>query len=446
MKRISLLLALIISGIVNVMAQGPESGSMLNYNSLENKLKKSDANIQDPKKGIEPKVWIERAKLFQDIAEVNIQMLRNGMTATEVKLFYKEPKETKKVQVNGVENDQFVYERMVVNVENGTVKSWQETQVIHPTPLKEALNCYNKASELDKEGKTKKKITEGLKDLKTKLEKKALNEYNLKDFNKSFDAFSTMVEIGENPLVNTNDTLIIYYTGVTASEANKPTEAIKYFKKAMALNYNSPALYLDLNKAYAASGDSTQALESLKSGFTKYPENVSILIELINYYLVKGQSEQALAYLEKAKSNDPNNKSFYFAEGTLYDKMGKTQDAIKAYNKSIELDPKYFDAYYNIAVVFYNNAVKLMEEAVNEQDNKKYLEKKSVAEEEFKKAIPYMEKASEINPSDRPSLETLKSLYYRMKMNDKLEEVTKKIKELENNPAKGDQKAATPGN
>lgn len=431
MKRISLLLALIISGIVNVLAQGTESTSMLNYSSLENKLKKSDVAIQDPKKGIDPKTWIERAKLFQDIAEVNVQMLRNGMTATELKLFYKEPKEIKKVEVNNVATDQYVYDRMLVNVENGNVKSWQETQVIHPDPLKEALNSYNKASELDKEGKTKKKITEGLKDLKTKLEKKALNEYNLKDFNKSYEAFKAMVEIGENPLINTSDTLIIYYTGVTASEAGKPGEAITYFKKAMALNYNSPAIYLDLNKAYVASGDSAQALESLKNGFIKYPDNVSILIELINYYLVKGQSEQALQYLEKAKNNDPNNKSFYFAEGTLYDKMGQTQNAITAYNKSIELDPKYFDAYYNIAVVFYNNAVKLMEEAVNEQDNKKYLEKKSVAEEEFKKAIPYMEKANEINPTDRSSLETLKSLYYRMKMNDKLEEVTKKIKELE---------------
>lgn len=431
MKRISFLLALIAAGVMNVIAQAPEgTGVTLNYGALEKKMQKSDQTIQDPKKGSDPKIWIERAKLFQDIFDVNTQILRNGMPASELKLFYKEPKEIKNLEVAGAPVEQYVYEKLNINLENGAVKSWQETQVMHPDPLQEALNSYNKAIELDKEGKSKKKITEGLKELRNKFEKEALNEYNLKDFAKSYDAFKSMVDISENSLINNADTLIVYYTGITASEAGKPAEAIKYFQKALALNYTSPSIYLDLNKAHLASGDSTQALTALQQGFQKYPDNVSILIELINYYLVKNQSREALEYLDKAKSSDPNNKSFYFAEGTLYDKMGESDNAIKAYNKSIELDPTYFDAYYNTAVVYYNTAVKLMEEAVNEPDNKKYLEKKSVAEEEFKKAIPYMEKASELNPKDISSLETLKALYYRLKMNEKLEQVNQKLKEL----------------
>lgn len=430
MKRISLLFALIVAGLVNMLAQAPEGGAALNYSALEKKLQKSDQTIQDAKKGSEPKTWIDRAKIFQDVFDVNTQMLRNGMSATEVKLFFKEPKEVKKVEMAGSVVDQYVYERLIINMENGTVKSWQETQTIHPQPLQEALNSYKKAIELDKDGKAKKKITEGLKELKTKFEKQALNEYNLKDFAKSHEAFRSMVEIGENSLVNTSDTLIIYYTGITASEAGKPAEAVKYFNKALELKYSAPSIYLDLYKAHMASGDSTQALNSLQQGFQKYPENVSILIELINYYLVKGQSKEALEYLAKAKATDPNNKSFYFAEGTLYDKMGDSENAIKAYDKSIELDPAYYDAYYNAAVVYYNTAVKMMEEAVNEADNKKYMEKKALAEEQFKKAIPYMEKASEINPKEVSPLETLKALYYRLKMNDKLEQVNQKLKEI----------------
>jgi tetratricopeptide (TPR) repeat protein len=423
-------MALIIAGLFKVIAQAPDGSSALNYSALEKKLQKSDQTIQDPKKGSDPKTWIERAKIFQDIAEVNTQMLRSGMSAAELKLFYKEPKEIKNVEINGSNVEQYVYDKVLVNLENGSIKSWQETQTIHPQPLKEALNSYNKAIELDKEGKSKKKIVDGLNDLKAKFEKQALNEYNLKDFTKSHEAFRSMVDISENKLINTNDTLIIYYTGVTANEAGKPAEAINYFKKAVALNYNSPSIYLDMNKAYLATGDSAQALSSLQEGFQKYPDNVSILIELINYYLVKGQSKEALEYLAKAKANDPNNKSFYFAEGTLYDKMSDANNAIKAYDKAIEIDPKYYDAYYNAAVVYYNSAVKMMEEAVNETDNNKYLEKKAAAEEQFKKAIPYMEKASEINPQETSPLETLKALYYRLKMNDKLEQVNQKLKEL----------------
>ncbi len=418
--------------MVSAMAQVPVgTGATLNYGAIEKKLQKSDQTIQDSKKGSDPKTWLERAKIFQDIFDVNTQLLRSsGMAVPELKLLYKEPKEIKKIEQGGSVIDQYVYDRILINVENGNVKSWEETQVINPEPLKEALKSYTKASELDKDGKLKKKITEGLKELKSKFEKQALNEYNLKNFAKSHEAFKSIVEIGENPLVNTSDTLIIYYTGVTANEAGKPGEAIKYFNKAIDLKYNSPSVYLDLSKAYLATGDSAQSINALQQGFQKYPENVSILIELINYYLVKGQSKEALEYLNKAKESDPNNKSFYFAEGTLYDKMGDSENSINSYNKSIELDPSYYDAYYNAAVVYYNSAVKMMENAVNESDNKKYLEKKALAEEEFKKAIPYMEKASEINPNELSPLETLKALYYRLKINDKLEIVNQKIKEL----------------
>lgn len=431
MKRLTILFALIVAAFANVLAQAPDgAGTTINYGAIEKKIQKSDQSIQDPKKSSDPKTYIERAKVFQEAADANTLLLRNGMTANELKLFLKEPKEVKQVEKDGAVFEQYVYDRINVNLEGGNVKSWEETKAIHPDPLKEALNSYNKAVELDKEGKNKKKIAEGLKELKGLYEKVALNEYNLKNFEKSFNAFSSMVEIGENPLVNTADTLIVYYTGVTANEAGKPAEALKYFKKAMDMNYNNPSVYIDLSKAYAATGDSAQSLASLQKGFSKYPDNVSIIIELINYYLTKGQSKEALEYIGKAKANDPNNKSFYFAEGTLYDKMGNSEASIKAYSKAIELDPNYFDAYYNAAVVYYNSAVRMLDEASKETNDKKYEEKKALAEEEFKKAIPFMEKASELNPKELSPLETLKSLYYRLKMNDKLEAVNAKIKVL----------------
>lgn len=431
MKRIFFLIVFVIAGMINVIAQSADGTSpSQNTAALEKKMQKSDQSIQDPKKGIDPKTWMDRAKVFEDIYDSNTQFLRNGMPVTELKIIFKEPKEIRKIEVGGASVEQYVYDRININLENGSVKSWEETKTVHPDPLKEALNSFNKAIELDKEGKLKKKITEGLKELKAKFEKKALNDYNLKDFSKSYEGFKSMVEINENSLLNVADTAIVYYTGVTANEAGKPSEAIPYFKKAIAMNYNSPMIFLDLDKAYLALGDSTQALSALQQGNQKYPENVSILIELINYYLVKGQSTEALDYLNKAKNNDPNNKSFYFAEGVLFDKMGEMEKSITAYNKAIELDPTYFDAYYNAAVVYYNYGVKLLEEAQNEKDNNKYLEKKAASEGEFKKAVPYMEKASEINPKDVSSLETLKSLYYRLKVNDKLEQVNQKLKEL----------------
>jgi tetratricopeptide (TPR) repeat protein len=237
--------------------------------------------------------------------------------------------------------------------------------------------------------------------------------------------------------VNVIDTLIIYYTGLTANESKNYDDAITYFQKAADLKYKEPGLYNNLYKAYLAKGDSTKAFNSLKQGFAAYPENVGILIEIINYYLITNESQAALEYLEKAKKNDPGNKSFYFADGTLYDKIGNMDKAVESYKKAIELDPNYFDAYFNLAVVYFNNAVKLTEVANSELDNKKYLDKKTIADEEFKKVIPHMEKAYEIAKASpdgatnmRSALETLKTLYYRLKMTDQLDRVNKLLQDL----------------
>jgi Flp pilus assembly protein TadD len=155
--------------------------------------------------------------------------------------------------------------------------------------------------------------------------------------------------------------------------------------------------------------------------------------------LITNNSQAALEYLDKAKKNDPNNKSFYFADGTIYDKIGNMDKAVEAYNKAIAIDPNFYDAYFNLAVVYFNSAVKLTEAANAELDNKKYQDKKNLADEEFKKAIPHMEKAYEVAkglttpeaPANmKQALETLKQLYYRLKINDQLERVTKLLQDM----------------
>ena len=46
----------------------------------------------------------------------------------------------------------------------------------------------------------------------------------------------------------------------------------------------------------------------------------------------------------------------------------------------------------------------------------------------FKQALPFLEKAAELNPTDRNTLMSLKQLYARLGMNDKYKEVEQKLK------------------
>ena len=140
-----------------------------------------------------------------------------------------------------------------------------------------------------------------------------------------------------------------------------------------------------------------------------------------------------MKYLDMAIQQDPENASFYFALGTLYDKLGNLEDSKKCYEKAIELKEDYFDAYYNLGALYFNRGVKQVDvaNAVPANEPERYEAEKAKADVEFKKAIPYMEKAHECNPKDRYTLESLKALYYRQKMTDKQKEVEEKLKNLE---------------
>jgi tetratricopeptide (TPR) repeat protein len=226
------------------------------------------------------------------------------------------------------------------------------------------------------------------------------------------------------------DTIYIYYAGRAAFEDKNYAEANRLFEEAANNKFEDPFLYVFRKQSYFASGDTAKGFEIISAGFKKYPENQSILIELINYYMVTNQTDDALQKLAIAKAGDPQNVSYVFAESSLYDRMGRYEDAEKSYKTCLEMDPNFFDANFNLAVLYFNKAVKIYEDASKVADNTEYEKIKTEGDNMLLKSVPYMEKAHEINPTDRASLETLKTIFYRLKMTDKYQVVVDQLNSL----------------
>jgi tetratricopeptide (TPR) repeat protein len=433
MKRTSwFLIALIIFTGSSLKSQTPEGTTpALNYSGLESKLKKSDADILDPKKSVKVKTWISRASLLVDIYNINNDILRKGMDPVSVKIFYKEPKEIQTAQEGADKIEIYVYERVNMKFRNGKLESWTETQKIHPDPLNEAINAINEAVKINTDGKADKDIVDVVINLKIALETEAVMQYDKKDFKASHDHFVKLLDLNKLPqMKNQIDTVYLYYGGRAAYEDSNYVEANRLFEEAAANKYEDPFLYVFRKQSYFASGDTAKGVAVITEGFKKYPENQSILIELINYYMVSNQTDAALKMLSIAKAGDPKNVSYVFAESTLYDRMGKFEDAEKSYKNCIEMDPNFFDANFNIAVLYFNKAVKIYEDASKVSDNTAYEKSKTEGDAMLLKAVPYLEKAHEIDSTYRPALETLKTIFYRLKMDDKYQEVVKKLSAL----------------
>ena len=301
-------------------------------------------------------------------------------------------------------------------------------------PLSEALNSYKKALQLDTKGRNSNSILIKLTLMENDFMNQAVDAFNNEDYNKALTSFEQILDMKQLPVFqkdnkNAVDTVIIFNAGLAAFNAENYNKAIQYYKEAAKYGYNGGRTYSLLSKSYLENKDTVTAITTLTEAFEKYPTDNSVLVEMINIYISTKKTEEAMKYLNLAIEQDPSNPSYFFARGSLLDGMGKQDEAIKSYEKSIELNKDYYDAYYNLGALYYNNGVKQIEVAnkVPANQNDLYDEELAKSDVWFSKALPYMERCQEIKPGDTYLLESLKNLYYRLKQLDKYEEVLKKL-------------------
>ncbi len=292
---------------------------------------------------------------------------------------------------------------------------------ISDDPLSEALRSYKKADELDDKGKYDKELKIKFTFLQPDLTDQAVQAFNNQDYNKAFQSFEQLLEVGEVPVIKQDnpgvvDTVIMYNAGLAAYNAEKYDQAIKYYRKVAELGYNEGRTYILISAAYKMNKDTASALEALKEGFEKYPNDNDILTEMISIYLQIDQKDEAMRYLNLAIEQDPTEPQFYFARGSLYDALNEDEKTIENYKKAIELDDTYFNAHFNLGAYYYNKGVEQYEKAIDvpANENERYEQELAKCDKWWDLALPHMIKCHEIKSDDRATIETLKNLYYRM--------------------------------
>lgn len=312
---------------------------------------------------------------------------------------------------------------------------------LNADPLTVAFDSYMKALQLDDKDRFSKSVKIKLTLLIGDLTNQAVAGFNEEKYDKALRSFEQIMAIEKNPVYRGEDktsvdTVIIFNAGLAAYNAKNYDKAIEYYKEAAKYKYNGAKTYTLISDSYMLKQnkqDSVNALQVLEEGLKEYPQNGNLLVLIINYYLNSNKKDEAMKYLDIAIAQDPKNSSYYFVQGTLYDKLQKIDEAAASYQKAIELKNDYFDAYYNLGALYYNKGVKQVDvaNAIPSNQPEKYEQEKNKADIEFKKALPYMEKAHEINPTDKFTMESLKTLYYRLKMLDKHAEIVEKLKSLQ---------------
>ena len=224
--------------------------------------------------------------------------------------------------------------------------------------------------------------------------------YALGFFNKSINAAEIFDKI---------DSLGIYNAALSAEQLKKYSLAQEYYNRLIEIKYGGARIYSFLANAYLKSGDTTKNFSTILTGREMYPEDHDLLIEELNYHIEHDQYKDALVILESELEKEPKNATYLFYKATVHDNLGEYDAAEVAYRKCLSVKPDYFDALYNLGALLFNKGLDISDSAYRSNEVDEALLEKS--RDYFRRALPHLEKANEINEYDQTTLRSLQKIY-----------------------------------
>jgi tetratricopeptide (TPR) repeat protein len=264
-----------------------------------------------------------------------------------------------------------------------------------------------------------------------------VNFYRKADYEKAYSDFNKAITISTLSFIVDGE--LYYIASRAALKTKRFAEVISLCELLQQLDYGQDEgikveIIINHAIAYRETGNADKMISILQDGIEKYPTaNYPLVIEMFNYYVNKGENQNAYEYINLAIEKNNQNSQFYVIRATLSEGLNLKDNAIADYKKAFELDATNFDAIYSLGAIYYNMGVDTMKYAednvpvTNTQEYEKY---KSIANKCFADALPYLEKAQALKPSELAVLTTLKTIYYRLSDIEKYNAISAKINAL----------------
>lgn len=292
--------------------------------------------------------------------------------------------------------------------------------------IKSAGDDFAKAVELDTDKKNANVITAG-NDIFAQFQlNKGVKAFQAQDFKLAYSAFEQ--SLNYRPA----DTLLTYYAGLAAINAQDYPAAIAKYSNLVKTDYSANReIALDLSRLYAMQKDTLNAIKVASEYALKF-NDPKLATQEIELSLMSGKQKEIIDRINAQLAKDPSNKTQYFYLGIANDAIKQSKKAEEAYKKALELDPKYADAALNLGSGILNAGIDLYNKAnlLPASKQKEYDLAMKTANSEFDRALPYLKLAVELDPKSENALQNLKTYYVIKKNQAKVDEINKLIKAL----------------
>ncbi|MBY0244612.1 MAG: hypothetical protein K2Q03_04060, partial [Sphingobacteriaceae bacterium] len=239
---------------------------------------------------------------------------------------------------------------------------------------------------------------------------KANRAIESKDF---LNAFNLMKDLSD---YTPQDSTLAINTAFCAEKIQYFNDELTYLIRSTNNGAKNPIIFKKIANLYVSKFDSENALKYLENGLLMNPFSPYLLNDYVNLLLEKERYQKAVELLESYIWQEKNNKSLYYLYGNL--RQNYVKDYLKsenAYKMALDLDPYYFDAHYQLGLLYI--------EKMNDEPKSRSIALLNKAESSLLKAF-------EISPKDGNTIKLLIEIYTKKQKVDKVNYYTKKLENL----------------
>jgi tetratricopeptide (TPR) repeat protein len=205
-----------------------------------------------------------------------------------------------------------------------------------------ATEAHLKCLQTDKKGRiivrkwtAKEDVLAGTIQCGYKLFNNAIEEYNAGNYKSSlkhYDAIFKIIPIDtEDQLKRGNITreTILYNSFFSSKKMKNNVKSKELLQKLIDINFNDPAIFVQMSNIFIEEGKTDKALEYLALGRESFEEDQGLINTEINLYIQLGRTSELIGKLGEAIALDEENELLYFNRGTIYDQEGDIDNAKK---------------------------------------------------------------------------------------------------------------------
>lgn len=265
--------------------------------------------------------------------------------------------------------------------------------------------------------------------------------FNQKEYKKAYDIWNIFLDIKSLPFMasevskmaaDSTYAMLEFNSALAAMQTGDRKLALKALNRAKGNGYAQNDVYKYLVTEYEMAKDTVNLMATLQEGndlfknemveienqdgtVTKQKETFYSL-RLVNIYIFTNQYDKALSTLDAVIENDPENPELWNVKGQLYETQKDVDNAIKCFDKALSLRPDFAAALGNMGRMYFNSAIEknnaLSETIVNTAEFNKVRESEVLPL--YRKALPYYEKAHQLDPEEREYMVALRGIYYNL--------------------------------